>query len=307
VTAARSRFLATAFAAGLILIVAAAPTPAAPGVFSLDRLRVGSGSGSENYVFTAADVIVPEGGTDPGTFYKFIVTDAAGVVRNGAFPCTPAASFATTDNSYTVKPTDPVSTKVQWKYTLNQWPTSACSGAAAKTVAKTLNVARASTFADSALATPQATFRAGATAYVTIDGVLGNTDNWSTTWLLPSSATACSNTAGTDRADANAAGDLPKGSGADLQFPPTTATGAGAWNRTVNYDAAPCPALAATNQGGWKLRVELDATHFVVLPAFSVDTTPPAAPSIDAGPSSLSNSSSASFSFSSTEAGVSFL
>ena len=45
---------------------------------------------------------------------------------------------------------------------------------------------------------------------------------------------------------------------------------------------------------------------FVTLPAFTVDATPPPSPSIDSGPPNLSNSASAQFTFSDSEAGVSF-
>ncbi len=301
------RFGATAVVAALMLVVAASSTPAAPGVFSFDRLRLGGASGPENYLFTAGDVIVPEGGADTGSYYKFIVTDSAGAVRNGSFPCTPAASFTTAGNSYTIKATDPVSTKTPWKYTLNQYANSTCTGTAAKTASKNLNVPRLSAYADSALTTPRSTFPAGATAYTTIDGLTSATDDWSTTWILPSSSTACANTAGTDRADVTTQGRLPKTAGGFLMYAPASATSNGAWNRDVNYEARPCPAFAAGNQGSWKLRVERDATHFVVLSAFGVDTTPPPTPSIDSGPTGATNSTGAGFAFSSTEAGVSFL
>jgi hypothetical protein len=45
----------------------ASTAPAASGVFSLDRLRLGGSSGAEDYVFTAGNVIFPDGGADTGS------------------------------------------------------------------------------------------------------------------------------------------------------------------------------------------------------------------------------------------------
>ena len=53
-------------------------------------------------------------------------------------------------------------------------------------------------------------------------------------------------------------------------------------------------------------RVDLDATNFVSVSAFTLDATAPPVPTIDAGPSGTTGSTSASFSFSDSEAGVSF-
>ena len=97
------------------------PSTAAPGTFSLDRLRLTSSSGPGDYIYKSGDAIFPDGGVDGGTYYKFVVKDAAGTVRNPSFPCTPAAAFATTDNRYTVRATDPVSNGTSWKFTLNQY------------------------------------------------------------------------------------------------------------------------------------------------------------------------------------------
>jgi hypothetical protein len=93
----------------------------APGVFSLDRLRLGGPAGAEDYVFTKNDVVYPDGGVDAGAYYRVVVRDASNVVRNGSFPCTPASAFATTDNAYTIKATDPTSTALTWKFTLEQY------------------------------------------------------------------------------------------------------------------------------------------------------------------------------------------
>jgi len=291
----------------LIAALQASAAPAASGVFSLDRLRLGGSSGAEDYVFTAGNVIFPDGGADTGSYYKFVVTDGAATVRNPSFPCTPASGFSSADNTYAVQASDPTSTGTGWKYTLKQYATSTCSGGATKTASKTFYVARATVYADGALTTPKTGFGAGATAYVTVTGVTPSLTGWSTTWLLPSGATACANTAGTDRPDSSSSSNLPpKWTNSYLQYRPnTTATGS-AWNREANYDVRPCPSFDPSNEGTWKLRLDGNATNFVVLPVFTVDTTPPPAPTITSAPPDSSNAASASFGFSDTEAGVGF-
>jgi hypothetical protein len=285
----------------------ASTAPAASGVFSLDRLRLGGSSGAEDYVFTAGNVIFPDGGADTGSYYKFVVTDSGGTVRNPGFPCTPASSFSSTDNTYLVQASDPASTGTGWMYTLKQYATSDCTGGATKSASKTFYVAQATVYADPALTTPKTAFAAGTTAYVTVTGVTPSLTGWSTTWLLPSGATACANTAGTDRADSSSSSNLPpKWTNSDLQYRPnTTATGS-AWNREANYEVRPCPSFGTSNEGTWKLRLDGNPTNFVVLPVFTVDATPPPAPTITSAPADPSNAASASFGFSDTEAGVGF-
>ena len=54
----------------VVAVVAAAlqtaSAPAASGVFSLDRLRLGGAGGVETYVYTAGNVVFPQGGVDTG-------------------------------------------------------------------------------------------------------------------------------------------------------------------------------------------------------------------------------------------------
>jgi len=285
----------------------ASTAPAASGVFSLDRLRLGGPTGNEDYLFTAGNVIYPDGGADTGSYYKSVVTDSGGTVRNAGFPCTPASSFSSTDNAYTIQPSDPASTGTGWKYTLKQYATADCTGGAAKTASKTFYVAQATVYADAALTTPKSFFGAGATAYVTATGATPSLTGWSTTWILPSGATACANTSGTDRPDSSSSSNLPpKWTASYLQYRPnTTATGS-AWNREANYDVRPCPSFGAGNEGTWKLRLDGNATNFVVLTVFTVDTTRPPAPTITSSPADLSKTASATFGFSDSEGGVGF-
>ena len=289
------------------ILLQAGGASATPNVFSFDRLRLGSAQGPENYVFTTGNVIYPDAGVDPGTFYKVVVTDSSGVVRNPGFACTGAASFPVTNNTYTVTPNDPPSAGAAWKYTLNQYNNSNCTGTAAKTTFKVLYVAKATAYADANLTITKSTFNAGEPVYLGVQGVPPGTDNWSTTWILPSAATACANTAGADRPASSGSGRLPKGTTNYLLYRPVTTPGGNQWNREPNYEVVPCVSTSSANQGLWDLRLDFDATDFVTVAAFTVDTTAPPSPSIDSAPSDPSNSQAASFGFSDTEAGVSFL
>jgi hypothetical protein len=303
------RWIRTGLAATVAIVVVVAfqavSTRAAPGVFSLDRLRLGGAGGAENYLYTAGNVIFPEGGADTGSYFKFVVTDQAGVTRNSPV-CRPASDFQTADNAYTVLASDPSSTSAYWKYTLNQYTSATCSGTASKTAFKSFYVVRATAYADSALTTQRSVFRQGETAFVVVSGAKPGLSNWNTTWLLPTGAVACANTAGADRPESRANGRLPKALDAYLQYRPSP-SGVGAWNRESNYETRPCVDLSASNQGAWKLRLQVDATDFVDLAAFTVDTTAPPAPTIDSRPADPNGATSASFMFSDSESGVSFL
>jgi hypothetical protein len=300
----RTGLLAAAVVTAVAFQVASAP--AAVGVFSLDRLRVENAGGAEDYVYTAGKVIFPEGGADTGSYYRFVVTDATGTTRNSPV-CRPASDFPTANNAYTVATTDPSSTATAWRYTLNQYVGSSCTGTPAKTAFKSFYVAKATTFSDAGLTTLRNAFHVGETAYVVLSGVKPSSDQWAVTWFLPSGALACANTAGTDRPDSRANGTLPKTAGTFLQFRPNTTSSGSAWNRESNYETRPCPTFAAGNQGAWTVRVQFDATNVVTLPAFVVDTTPPPTPTIDARPADPTNATSATFAFSDSEPGASFL
>src|SRR5215211_1811453 len=296
--------MAVAIAAGVLLQVGIAP--AAPGVFSFDRLRLGSASGPENSLFTSSDVVYPEGGVDSGAFCRLVVTAPGGAVRNSPL-CRPAADFLTADNTYALAAADPTSTSTPWRYALEQYTTSACTGSPTKTASKSFFVASATAFSDPGLNTPKKAFRAGETAFVVLKGVKPGVSGWNVTWLLPSGAVACANTAGGDRPVSHQNGTLPKGGDGDLQYRPNTLPTGSAWNREANYETRPCAAFATGTQGTWRLRVQLDPTTFVVVPVFDVDTTPPPTPSLGAAPTNPTSATTATFNFSDTESGVSFL
>jgi hypothetical protein len=274
-------------------------------VFSLDALRLAGPGGPANYIYTNGNAIYPDGGVDRGTYYRFRVSDSGGTVRNGSFPCTPASAFSRTENRYVVAPTDPVSTRRAWKYTLQQFNNAKCARSPVKTATKRFYVARATVFADSGLKTPKTLFSAGQTAYVVVSGVKPSTRDWSASWIAPSGSTVRANTAGPDRADSSRTGRLPKRSSTNLQYMPSPGKAVGAWNREVNYETRRA-ALATANAGAWRLRLRLDATNFVGLAVFSVDATPPPMPTIFVAPTNPSSSRGALFGFSSSESDVNF-
>jgi hypothetical protein len=287
--------------AGAALLAPAAG--AAAGVFSLDRLRLGSTAGPEDSLFTAGQLVVADGGVDAGTYYKVVVTDAAGTVRNPAFACTNAASWTFAQNGYAIATADPPSSAAPWKLTLNQYTGSTCAGTPAKTASKPFSVAKPAAYADAALATGRTVFAAGATAYLRIAGLTPGA-SWNVTWIAPSSATACANTSGSDRPDTDGSGVLPK-TGSYIQYRPSSNTSGGQWNRESNYEVRPCPALAAGQDGAWRLRLEKDATTFVVLDAFTLDATAPET-TIRSTPASASATRAATFTFDSSEATARF-
>src|SRR5439155_14798322 len=119
---------------------------------------------------------------------------------------------------------------------------------------------------DSGLTTLQSTFSVGTTAYVVVAGLEQNKGDTDTVWLLPSSATACGNTAAVDRPDTNANGVLPHTVGGFLQYPPNTTNTGDVWNQVSNYDGGgPCPAFSSGNPGTWQLKLQRDDKHFVTL------------------------------------------
>src|SRR5262245_4023813 len=298
--------LLAALAALSAAALMAGSAPAASGVFSLDRLRLGGPGGTETYVYTTGNVLYPEGGVDLNRFYRFVVTDSAGVTRNSPV-CLPESQFATADNTYTIGAGDPLSGSAAWRYTLNQYTTSNCSGTPSKTAFKSLYVARATAYADSALTIPKSTFQPGETAYVVARGGRTSSNNWSKSWLLPSGGLACAHPAHAGRRYSNSSGLLPTTSVTFVQYRPNTPSSGSNWNRESNYETRPCANFAAANEGPCKLRLQFNATNVVDLPVFAVDATAPPAPTIDSGPPNPSGVTNASFTFSDADSSATLL
>jgi hypothetical protein len=255
--------------------------------FGISTLRLGSASGPEDYLYTAGDVIFPRASVDANKYYRFVIKDSGGT-QQGSVACTSTNSLSATNNTFTVQSDDPVSTGTSWSFTLQQFDNSSCSGTPAKTDSLYFDVARATSFEDTALTIPRSVFNASATAYVRVDGVGKVKDSstnvaksdWATTWLLPSGGTACANTGGSDRPDSTAGGRLPATAGSFLQYRPNTTGTGDAWNRQSNYETRPgagstCIGYSSSSSGQWKLKVQLDNQHFVTLDAFKLDASEP--------------------------------
>jgi len=120
-------------------------------------------------------------------------------------------------------------------------------------------VATVAVYGDPVVAVAKTTFKAGETAFVVVSGVKPGVSKWRTTWLLPSLPTACADTRGRNRPASSASG-------------------------TLSYDTRACPAFGSGNEGVWRLRLQKGSANFVVLTAFTVDTTPPTDPTIDTSP-----------------------
>src|SRR5436190_22108369 len=76
----------------LALVVFAASLAAFPGAalagMTLAKLRLGSTTGPEDYLYTAGNAVSASGTLDAGSFYRFVVTDPSAVVRSTT-PCKP--------------------------------------------------------------------------------------------------------------------------------------------------------------------------------------------------------------------------
>ena len=170
---------------------------------------------------------------------------------------------------------------------------------------------------------PTSAFGAATTAYVQLAGVgevktsasnsaLG-LGTWSTSWITPSGATACANTSNNanDLPGSTAGGQLPDRTALpapalpNLQYRPSLSSGVDAWNLEANYETRPCQNFASANQGQWSLLLTGNSTHFVKLPVFTVQTTPPDT-TLTSEPSSVTASTSATFDFISSEPGSTF-
>ena len=300
----------------LLIALAAAPGSAFAGM-TISKLRTGGALGAEDYLYTAGDSVFASGSVDSGSYYRFVVTDPSGVAHSTS-ACAAAPASNAVSRSYAVQAGDPVSTSTAWRFQLQQFAVAGCAGAPAKSFSLYFDVARATAYSDSALTAAKPVYAAGQTAYVSLQGVgkvkgsaaNASVSDWASTWLLPSSGTACANTGGGDRADSTAGGffptgTLPLGAGGYLQYRPNVVATGDAWNRESNYETRPCADFGSGNQGLWRLKLKRDNTHFVVLPVFTVDTMPPDT-SVSGGPAGPTNSTQATLNFGSTESNSTF-
>ena len=165
---ATSRSLLAVLAA--LVALTALPQVAEAAPFGVQRLRQSTSSGAEDYIYTDGGVVFGQATVDSGSYYRFSVLDAGGAVRSQS-NCTQALFKKRANFKYAIQPTDPVTTTTAWRFRVDEWNNLACSGSPAKTSSLYFDIARASSFADSALSTPRAVFAAGSSAYVKIAGL----------------------------------------------------------------------------------------------------------------------------------------
>ena len=250
-----------AFSVVTVLALLALGSGVAQAATSMSKLRVGSATGAENYLFAAGDHVVGKGSVTVGKHYRFVVSDPSGTVR-ATSACRPSPASGSVSNDYAVQSSDPVSTTTAWRDQLQEFNTADCSGAPAKTAQLYFDVARASSYSNASATLPKGVFGAATTAYVQVAGVgkvkasatNAQVTDWKTTWIAPGNGLACANTAGGDRPDATASALLPAssvapGQGSTLRYRPVaTATGDG-WNREANYETRPCTDFSAADEG----------------------------------------------------------
>ena len=163
-------------------------------------------------------------------------------------------------------------------------------------------VAAAKIYSSTSLTTLQSYFGVGATAYVTVAGVAPGS-GWQLTWLLPNGSTAAAFT-GNGGPNTSANGVLPQNTGTYLQYPLINGNGAGsAWNQVKKYSTKPAKGNNTFNsgdQGAWSLTLQLDSQNFITLPVFTVDTTPPAAPTVTSPPGPVTTNSSTTYTIAGT-------
>ena len=321
--AGRGSRITLAMLLGIAVCLVAAPLAQAK--FTLKQLHLGSISGPQDYLFTAGNTVVEQGTVDRGRYYRFDVYNPSGNdVLTSA--CRPASRNGNVGGSYILQNTDPLSNTNSWRYRLREFSSASACGSASGALHDSslyFDVAAATSYSSSALTNQQSLFGAGSTAYVQVEGVgepktsgtnaAEGPGTWTTTWITPKGTTACANTTNNanDLPGSTAGGQLPDRTSLpspaqpNLRYTPASVTGPDAWNDQSNYESGPCPSFATGNQGQWSLELSAGGTHFVTLPVFSVDTTPPTT-TLTSAPSHVVASSTATFDFASSEAGSSF-
>src|ERR1044071_6993708 len=78
---ARRMLLALVAAA---ILVSALPQAADAAPFGVQKLRQGSSSGAENYIYTDGGSVVGQATVDSGTYYRFTVLDSSATVRSSS-------------------------------------------------------------------------------------------------------------------------------------------------------------------------------------------------------------------------------
>ncbi len=227
---------------------------------------------NEGYQFALGGTVFGQAiGLNTNRGYKFDVLDLDGSVIPGTTTSCITGDAIPGNNYVTTKPSD----SRNFTFELHEWDSSTCSGneKGGSPTTKTFNVAAATSYTDSTLTTPTASYNTGSTAYVVVNGLSRNKNDWHTTWVKPDSTTACANNNGSDRPNSSQSGALPDAAPAYLEYPPSASDNK--WNDPDKYDDD-CEAFSASNVGAWKLNLTKDNLN-VTLSVFSVNqpNTPP--------------------------------
>jgi hypothetical protein len=267
--------VAAAVACAALVVPASALAVPAPDLKKL-YLGTSSTSGTEDYQFTAGNSIFPDvTHATSGAFYKLTVTDPNTTVKT-VVACAATSTIGSPSDAYTVQAGDPLSTSSSWTFTYNEYSDASCATAATLTASVPFDVAGATSYSDAAGTTAQSLFGAGQTAFLRATGLAAGTHDWSVTWTQPDLTVACAMTTSGNRPDSSASAVLPDTAGTTLQYAPVSGA-PNTWNNLDFYDAPQtCPSFGASNEGAWTVTLAKDTKHFVTLPAFNVDGTPPA-------------------------------
>src|SRR5215213_1556547 len=120
------------------LIALAAVPSTADAAFGLQRLRQGTATGAENYLYTDGGVVFAQASVDAG-YQRFSVVDPTGTVR-ASTACTQSLVKGTKTFKYTIQPTDPTTGATAWRFRVDQWTNLACSGTPAKTSSRYFDI-----------------------------------------------------------------------------------------------------------------------------------------------------------------------
>src|SRR5919204_66238 len=132
------------FALALLAIcaggVAVGPPANAAPPFSLKKLHLGTSAGPEDYLFTRGNTVTGTGRVDASTYYRFVVADPSATTRSTSL-CRPASLTGSVSGSYALGAADPLSGSNAWKFTLQEFTNSLCSGSPSKSAALYFDVA----------------------------------------------------------------------------------------------------------------------------------------------------------------------
>src|SRR3954452_5693951 len=97
------------FAVGLVaasMLLALGSGVAQAATMKLSKLRLGSATGAENYLFAAGDQVAPRGPVAASRHYQCVVTDPSGTARATSV-CRPSPGRGSVTSSYVVQSGDP--------------------------------------------------------------------------------------------------------------------------------------------------------------------------------------------------------